>query len=331
MLHRLLEESTLPGRVRIVGFALVASVGTFFAVGSQCAAGPFAMLDPVVYKFWYMGISEGLPIWMQDTDTALIIVLPALVGITGYAIAGFAEQDRRRRLDWLSLFMFAAGSTILALLVMRAGFIAHLVAMPGAAWLTVIAFKRARALGTALLRIPATIVSLMLLFPIVVIPMTSAALPGNGAKNAHVSTVLNPVGVDDIAALEQLAPSTVFAPIDISPSIMLRTRNAIVGTAHHRNARGMKLVFDAFLARPEDAKAIVLRTSAMYLAIAPMGETDRYREFAPAGLAAQLLRGQPPDWLSPLPLPGLKALRVYRIERQRNPASDATPGSAGKR
>jgi hypothetical protein len=315
MLHRMLAGSTLAGRARIIALPLGASIGAFFAVGPQCAAGPFAMLDPVVYKFWYLGISEGLPIWRQDIDTALIIVLPALVGMSGYAIAGYAERDRQRRLDWLSLFMFAAGATMLALLVMRTGFIAHLVAMPGAASLTAVAFKRARALSTAYSRIPATIVSVILLFPIVVIPMVSVALPGNGMKDTHSGTVLNPVGVDEIAALEQLAPSTVFAPIDISPSILLRTRNAIIGTAHHRNVRGMKLVFGAFLARPENAKAMVLRSSASYLAIAPTGETDRYREFAPDGLAAQLLRGQTPDWLSPLPLPGLKVLRVYRIER----------------
>jgi uncharacterized membrane protein len=339
MLHRLLAQSTLPGRIRSVTLALAGSIGMFFAIGRQCAAGPFAMLDPIVYKFWYMGISEGLPIWKQDTDTAFMVVIPSLVGMTGYAIACYAEQYLPRRRDWLSLLMLATGATILALLVMRAGFIAHLVAIPGAAWLAVVALKRARAIDTVLLRIPSTIGSLMLLFPIVVIPMTSVAFPGKQGKDTHMRTVLNPVADEEIAALQQLAPSTVFAPIDISPSIMLRTRNAIVGTAHHRNTRGMKLVFDAFLARPEDAKAIVLRSSAMYLAIAPMGETDRYREFAPRGLAAQLLRGQAPDWLSPVRLPGLKVLRVYRIhrdvassiEQEKTPASDATTESVAPR
>jgi hypothetical protein len=204
---------------------------------------------------------------------------------------------------------------ILALLVMRTGFVAHLLAMPGAAYLTASSFKRARALGTASRRIPATIVSLLLLFPIVVLPIKAVALPEKGAEDVQLASPSSPVGLDEIAALDQLAPTTVFAPIDISPGIMLHTRNAVIGTAHHRNAQGMKLVFDAFLASPENARAIVFRSSAMYLVIAPMGETDRYRAFAPRGLAAQLLDGKCPDWLSPVALPGLKALRLYRIDR----------------
>jgi hypothetical protein len=180
-------------------------------------------------------------------------------------------------------------------------------------------FKRARSLGAAISRIPATIAALMLLFPIVVIPVKSAAFSDEASTKARATTVLNPVGTDDIQALELLAPTTVFAPIDIGPSILLRTRNAVIGTAHHRNVPGMKMVFDAFLAQPEVARAIVLRSPATYLVVAPMGETDRYREFAPRGLAAQLLDGKTPDWLSPVSLPGLKALRVYRIKR---------PGSA---
>lgn len=315
MLHRMLEQDTVPGRLRTIGLALGGSMSVFLSIGQQCLAGPFATLDPVVYKFWYMGIYEGLPIWKQSADTALIIVLPALIGLAGYSIAWYGERDRARRLDWLALFLFAAGATVLALLVMRTGFIAHLVAMPGAAWLSAMSFKRARALGSAALRIPATVLSVMLLFPIVVIPVSSAALSQNGAKKAQTASVLNAVEVDEIAALEQLAPTTVFAPIDISPSIMLRTRNAVIGTAHHRNAQGMKFVFDAFLAVPEDARTIVLRSSAMYLVVAPMGETERYREFAPRGLAAQLLRGEHPGWLVPVALPGLKALRLYRIQR----------------
>jgi uncharacterized membrane protein len=315
ILHWMFEQSTPLRRFLAIALAAGASMAIFLGAGEQCLAGPFGMLDPVVYKFWYLGISEGLPIWRQNADIAIIIVLPSLIGLIGYAIAAYEEQTRLRKLDWLTLFIFSAGATILALFVMRTGFIAHLLAIPGAAWLTAVSFKRARASSTALLRIPATIVAVMLLFPIVVIPIKSAAFSAEGAKNMEMATTLNPVEVDEITALERLAPTTVLAPIDISPGIMLRTRNSVIGTAHHRNTQGMKLVFDTFLASQEDAREIVLRSSAMYLVFAPMGETERYREFAPRGLAAVLRDGKCPDWLSPVPLPGLKKLRLYRIAR----------------
>jgi hypothetical protein len=310
-----------------VGLAAGASVAAFLGTGRQCLAGPFDMLDPVVYRFWYLGIAEGLPIWRQDADTAIIIVLPALIGIAGYMAALHRERDRARRAAWISLLMLAAGASVLAMLVMRTGFILYLLAMPGATWLAVLSFRRARALRTATLRIPATISSVMLLFPIVAIPVKSAALPGEAPRKTHATT-LNAVGVDEIAALEQLAPSTLFAPLDISPGIMLRTRNAIIGTSHHRNTRGMELVIKAFLAAPEDARAIVMRSSATYLVLAPLAETDRYREFAPRGLAAQLLDGKCPGWLMPVQLSGLKTLRLYRIVRS-GPALSSVAAASG--
>jgi hypothetical protein len=321
VLHGMLGQATPARRLSSVALAAGASVALFLGTGRQCLAGPFDMLDPVVYRFWYLGIPEGLPIWRQDADTAIIIVLPALIGIAGYIAALHRERDRARRMDWISLALLAAGALVLAMLVMRTGFVAHLLAMPGATWLAVLSFRRARALRTAALRVPASILSVMLLFPIAVLPMKSAALPGEAPGKAH-ATPPNLVGVDEIAALERLAPATLFAPLDISPGIMLRSRNAIIGTSHHRNTRGMELVIKAFLAAPEDARAIVLRSSATYLVLAPMGETDRYREFAPRGLAAQLLDGKCPAWLTPVPLPGLKTLRLYRIDRPDPAAKD---------
>lgn len=329
ILHKIIGQGTPTRRLLPTLLGTAASIAILVGIGRECFAGPFGMLDPVVYKFWYLGIAEGLPIWMQDADTAIIVLLPALIGTTGYAVAASREGNRFRRLDWLSLLIFSIGATLLAVLVMRTGFVAHLIAIPGAAWLTANLFKRARSLSKATFRIPATIVSVMLLFPIVVIPVKSAALPEQAPIKAQMTKIVNPVGISEIEALEQLAPSTVLAPIDIGPAILLRTRNAIVGTGHHRNAKGMKLVFDAFLAPPVEAHAIVMRSSATYLVVAPMGETDRYREFAPRGLAAQLLGGKHPDWLSPISLPGLKALRLYRISRSGSVSTMVTYENTG--
>ena len=315
MLHKLLGQDTALRRLLSIALAVGTSIAVFAGAGRECLDGPFATLDPVVRKFWYMAIPEGLPIWMQRTDMVLIDTPPMLIGMGAYALAWYRERDPLRRLAWLSLLILTAGATILASFVLRTGFIAHLVAMPGTAWATAILFKRARALSTALVRIPATILSLTLLFPIVALPMASAALPGNGGGETQTTFELTSVGPEEIAALDQLAPATLFAPIDISPNIMLYTPNAVVGTSHHRNMQGMKLVLYAFLAQPEEARAIVLRSSAKYLVVAPIAETGRYRRFAPGGLAAQLLDGKYPGWLSPVSLPGLKSLRVYRIQR----------------
>jgi hypothetical protein len=330
-LHGMFAQNTPMQRASSVALAAGATLAAFLVTGTRCFAGPFDMLDPVVYRFWYLGVVEGLPIWRQDAETALIVILPAAVGSVGSVAAAWRERDRARRADWISLAVLGTGALGLAVLVMRTGFVAHLLAMPGATWLAAAAFRRARALRTASLRIPATIVSVMLLFPFVVAPLTSAAWPGAAPGQAQV-TIVHLGGSRDVAALEQIPPATLFAPIDMGPSILLRTRHAVVATAHHRNAQGMKVIIDAFLAAPEDARAIVLRSSATYLVVAPMGETDRYRAEAPHGLAAQLLDGRCPAWLTPMSVPVLHTLRLYRIDRSgRARASDLRQLDRGRR
>jgi hypothetical protein len=144
-LHGMFAQNTPMQRASSVALAAGATLAAFLVTGTRCFAGPFDMLDPVVYRFWYLGVVEGLPIWRQDAATALIVILPAAVGSVGSVAAAWRERDRARRADWISLAVLGTGALGLAVLVMRTGFVAHLLAMPGATWLAAAAFRRARA------------------------------------------------------------------------------------------------------------------------------------------------------------------------------------------
>jgi hypothetical protein len=310
--HRMLGNETGARRMIPIGLAAGVAAAIFLTTGKQCLAGPFNTLDRQVYEFWYEAVSEGLPIWKQTRAIATLIVVPSLLGLIGYVLIISGEKDPARQRSWLTLFALAAGATALSMLVMRTMCVAHLLAIPGNAWLVMAMCKRARALNFAVLRIPAT-ASLALLSPLIAVTVTSAALSNNKVTKAERPMAYSPL---EVTALNSVAPATLFAPIDISPDILLRTSNSIIGTPHHRNVQGMKLVISAFLAPAEQARAIVLSSSATYLLMAPnIGETDQYRKVAPHGLAAQLLADKRPAWLIPVSAPGLKALRLYRIDR----------------
>jgi uncharacterized membrane protein len=307
--HMLLGQKTAVHRLLPIGLAAGIAAAIFLATGKQCLAGPFSTLDLQLREFWYEAVLEGLPIWMQPGNIVTLIIVPSLLGIIGCAISISREKDFLRRRDWLTVLALLAGATALSSLVMRTMSFAHLLAVPGNAWLIIVLCKRARSLSSAVLRIPAT-ASLVLLSPIAAVAVPLAALSNNEVKNA--GDAFPPL---EITALNRVAPATLFAPIDISPDILLFTSNSIIGTGHHRNVLGMKLVISAFLAPPEQARAIVLGSSATYLVMAPnIGETDRYRKAAPHGLAARLLAGKPPAWLIPVSVPGLRVLRLYRID-----------------
>jgi hypothetical protein len=310
--YMLLGHKTGARRMLPIGLAAGIAAAIFLTTGKQCLAGPFNTLDPQVHKFWYENVLEGLPIWKQTVPIATLIVIPSLFGVIGYAMIIFLEKDSSRQRDWLTVLALAAGATALSILVMRTMSIAHLLAIPGNAWLLMALFKHARSLRSAVLRIPAT-ASLTILSPIVAVAVALTALSNNKVTNAELAPALDP---SEITALNRVAPATLFAPIDISPDILLRTSNSIIGTGHHRNMQGIKLVISAFIAPSEQARAIVLSSSATYLLMAPnIAETNLYRNNAPHGLAADLLAGKPPAWLIPVTVPGLKVLRLYSIDR----------------
>lgn len=314
----LFKRETLLYRLLPIGVAFGIAAAIFLVTGKQCLAGPFSTLDPQVYEIWYKAIPEGLPIWMQGAATSSLIVVPSLLGITSYVIIISREKNYSRRLDWLTLLALAAGATGLSILVMRTTSIAHLLAIPGNAWLMMTLGKRARSLSSVVLRIPAT-AALVLLVPSVALGMVLIVLSSNEVKNIKPAKAFDS---SEVAALDWAAPSTLFAPVNISPEILVRTRNSVIGTGHHRNAQGLKLVISAFVAPPEQARAIVLGSSATYLLVAPnTGEMSYYRKVAPHGLAAELLADQPPAWLIPVSVPGLKVLRLYRIDRAGAPPS----------
>jgi len=307
----LLGDRTAVRRLLPIGLAAGIAAILFVTTGKQCLAGPFSTLDPLLYEFWYKGVLEGLPVWMQERSLAATIILPSLLGLGGLALAFFAETDPLRRRDWLTLLLLSVGAAAVSILVMRAMSMAHLLALPGNAWLLMALYRRVDGLDSAVKRVPAAL-ALACLSPIG-LSFAAAQLLSNRAEEPEQAGAFRP---EEIERLNAIAPTTLFAPVDISPDILMRTRHAIIGTGHHRNMVGMKLVIGAFLAPPEKARAIVLQSAATHLLIAPdTGETNRYRQAQPHGLAAQLLEGRTPYWLTPVSVPGMQVLRLYRIDR----------------
>ena len=66
----------------------------------------------------------------------------------------------------------------------------------------------------------------------------------------------------------------------------------------------------------ENARATVERYRVDYVLICPnMSESTIYRSEAPRGFYVQLVRGQVPAWLAPVPLPRGSPYRMWRVIR----------------
>ena len=131
--------------LRLAGLlaAGVAAAATLRFAAPVCTAGPFATLDPLVYKVWYLGVSEGLPATAQTPAVAAMLYALPLVGLAGAAVAWRASAGEART-RWTMMGGIAAAGFVFSLLVARGAATANALALPGAAWLLHAWLTRAR-------------------------------------------------------------------------------------------------------------------------------------------------------------------------------------------
>lgn len=277
----------------------------------QCSSGPFVMLDPLVQKFWYANIREGMPVWHQDLPTALRLIVPPLAGLIA------AINLWRRGAGWLRRFWFEyslimAGALLLGLFVSRsAGFAAALGAVP-LGWLLREWVRSARAMRPGPKRIALLLAAALVIMPDLPLLAARALDP---AKPAPVRSAQLVCDIPQAApVLRALTPATIFAPIDNGPMLLLHSPHKVIATAHHRAPLALHDVIAAFTADPVRAETIVRGRGARYVAICPgLAETQIYREAAPQGLMAQLTSGQTPNWLKPVTMPKQSGLLVWEV------------------
>lgn len=309
-------HGNIAGRLGIPAIAGIAAAATFILSGRQCLAGPFETLDPLVYRYWYLQVQEGRPIWEQGAALAGMVVIPAVLGLVGTVIALLRAGTPAARDHWLAMLFLSLSTFVVAVMVMRAMSVAHLFALPGNAVLFCLLCKKARAFQTAPTRIVAT-VALFLVTPIGLSGVWSALNPGNNSTTGNSEEDSGQCGSSvGLRALGALPQSTVLAPIDIGPSILVFTHHSVMGTGHHRNVAGIATVIRVFMGNPDYARRVALTTQAAYLAYCPgLRELQKYARANPASLTAALDKGQVPEWLKPLPGNKGDVLRLYRIVR----------------
>jgi len=309
----LIGTASMTRRFLIAAIGGGAAIAILLAIGGPCLSGdPFQALGPLAYKYWYLQVMEGRPIWDQSLSLRGVILLPALVGLAGAWAAARQAANRDARAYWLALALLLLGAIAVSILVMRAVSVAHVYALPGVAWLLIALFRKVQASSQALMRVLGS-VALILLTPAGISALWIALIPE--APSAKTSAV-NCRAAATLAPLHALPPSTLFAPLDLGPDILVQTPHRVIGTAHHRNAAGITAVIEGFMATPEKARAVIQsvnggRGADYVVTCASLTEYALYAKEHPQSLAAQLSRGRIPDWLQPLPTKG--PLRIYKV------------------
>ncbi|MEH3122590.1 MAG: hypothetical protein PGN16_11510 [Sphingomonas phyllosphaerae] len=300
-------------RLAALGVAAAAAAATLLMLAPVCLAGPFATLPPLVYQVWYLGVLEGRPVWEQEPVWAAATLALPLAGLIGAGL-GWRSAAGEARQRWAMFGLLLLAATLIAVAVSRAGATANALAAPAAAvWLARL-LARARNLTRPVPRVLATVAVLALAAPGTLAATALHAFPRGAAPKTQISHRPSCASTRDMRVLGALPPGIVFAPIDLTPALLLDTPHRAIAGGYHRSAAAMARVITGFLAPPAQAQAAILATHADYLAVCPgMQEMIAYRDRAPDGMWARLERGERFDWLRPVPVRG-PAL-VWRVIR----------------
>lgn len=295
------------------------ALAVFLKTGQPCLTGdPFKALGPVAYKLWYLKVMEGRPIWEQFRSMVGLILLPPLIGLAGSITAAWASKEAEARERWIIITLLLAAATIVAMLVMRALSVAHVMALPGISWLLLHLFQRAQRQKAAVVRVIGSS-SIALLTPAALCAVWIIATSSDGGDDPP-HPVADCRSATALAALQRLPVSTLFAPLDMGPDILIRTSHSVIGTAHHRNAAGITAVVEGFTGPPEQAKLIISRLNGgrgtdYVIACPGLNEFKHYTKEHRGSFAAALSHGRIPDWLRPVPLARSGPVRIYKVIR----------------
>lgn len=310
---RATANRTLPWRIAALGICGAVGALAFGSLAPDCIGSPFGAMDPLVRRFWYVNVVEGMPFYDQSFAGAVSMLAFPIVGLAGMVIGWRRAGDAETRRRWLLVLLIAAASFVVGAMVRRAAGFSHVVAIPGALVFVQLLRPRIEGIKAQLPRVLAMAVMVFGLSPLMPVWAASSIVPDTDAVEL---TPESGCGADcGIAAIGRLPPATIFAEVDIGPRVIAATHHSVYVGGYHRLERPLHRAISAFIGSPEAARTIICDPRFSYVLITPhSGETSLYVKAAPRGFLARLLAGQAPDWLQQVALP-TNELRLYRIER----------------
>jgi len=299
-------------------FAAGAGALAMVAVAApQCASGSFEMLDPVVRSWWYERVMEGKPIFESPAHIIAQHILPPLLGLWSAITLARRSQGPLARF-WLFYALVLVGALALGVAVARSAAIAGaLGAVPLGwrihGWMTGLRRPRQPVLRLAELTAMAALIFLVLMPVVPALAIEKLALQDEDAPEYYKDLALSCNAAKASEQLRALPRAGILASLDFGPNILLNTDMSVLATGHHRGAKAMRQVIDAFSGAPDDALEIMRRNRLRYVVLCPdVQEMDLYRERAPNGFAVRLLEGRAPAWLRPIALPAASGLRMWK-------------------
>jgi hypothetical protein len=291
----------------------IVALAAMFAVDPHFLQGPFSSLDPLVASLWYAGVDEGLPVWRIDPGMAAAGLAQPLVGLAAGLFATWKCPPEHRR-GWIAFSYMMAAMTVASVFVIREATTASVMSLAGTAFLCDYALRRARNVSLMPLRVAATTGSVLIMAPAYAAP--AIVMPADPRLITAMQSSDDCVTRSQLEKLNDLPPSNLALPLDITPAVLASTHHRALAAGYHRNDAGIHDVILTFAGDLNVSQAIMAKRQIDYVVFCPnTPEALRWAYHGPGGLASMLNAGKAPQWLTPVTIPGLHGLRVWQVRK----------------
>lgn len=304
-------------RLFLAGLAGTVALGLLILTAPQCAGGAFAQMDRLVYEYWYVNVSEGLPIWHQKIEVILLIITIPMIGIMALLIFT-SKIPKSARSNLYLIGYFAIYAALISCLVFRTVTVSAAFAIPLVAILLAQIFRAYSLSSHSVKRIILVITMLVVATAGPILSgLAAAMLPSVQKIEAVHHSNMKCKSVAAIQSLQSLpTPSHIMAPFNLSTLILLSSDHYVLGSSHHRNEKAMHDQIAMMIGTPSDALEMLKQRKIEYIVTCPDSpEWSGYKLKHKDSLAARVLDGDVPHWLVRVPNDG--DLLIWRVAPDR--------------
>ncbi|UCI08806.1 GtrA family protein [Mesorhizobium sp. B1-1-8] len=283
----------------------------------QCLASPYAGIDQRLRAYWLNDVVEAQPFLSVAVNQPKLMASRYVTPFVALLLIGFQLRSRRlHREEILAAILLIVAFGVSLWQVRGSTFSVAFAVLPLSAWIARTRLKASAAQSWRLsARIAAAwLVSLNATWAGVAVAAQSAVQKAPGQVNSDADHALSCGKAADFVDLAATPATTVLASSNLGSAILLFTGHRALAGPYHRNVGGNLAMLDAFTGAEDVARAIIAREHVGLVAIC-RGDTEEMSlaKEGPTGLAAQLLRGDVPDWLEPVASTAGEPVELYRV------------------
>ncbi|BCM21940.1 GtrA family protein [Mesorhizobium sp. J8] len=306
-------------RARLVSMLALAAViaAAVIVFFPQCLASPYAGMDERIRTYWLDDVVEAQPFWSVAIHQPKLMAARYVTPCIAILLIGLQLRIRRlRREEILAAILLLVAFGVSLWQVRGSTFSVAFAVLPLSAWIAKIRLRANTApswrLSTGI--VMAWLVSLNVTWAGVAVAAQSMVQKAPQRINSDPDHAVTCGKPGDFRELAAKPATTVLASSNLGSGILMFTGHRALAGPYHRNIGGNLAMLDAFMGTPDAARAVIEREHVGLVAIC-RGNTEEISLGldAPNGLAAALLRGDPPTWLELDQSTAGKPIEIYKV------------------